>query len=52
MTGPTITYLNRYTDERETIPDTYEAIDEFFATRDPYHWVEDKNETDEANGDH
>lgn len=47
MGRKTITYLNRFTDERETIPDNYDAIDEFFATRDPYHWVEDTLDSDD-----
>ena len=47
MSERTITYLNKYTDERETIPDTYDAIDEFFLTRCPQEWVEDSLETDD-----
>lgn len=43
----TITYLNRFTDERETIPDNYDAIDEFFASRDPHEWIEDPLVTDD-----
>lgn len=59
MARKTITFLNRFTDERETIPDNYDAIDEFFQSHDPHAWIEDSLETDDpvipernTDGDH
>lgn len=43
----TITWLNRYTDERETIPDTDEAIDRFFHDKRAADWIRDDEGSDD-----